>query len=103
MVLLGEAQGQEAKASRVIDSSTAGKSLGGIEWECHVDSRVHAYIRVYINGVYRGTIPPFGDIYPIVGDLPHEVTYLYAVSEDGRYWSRTVNGSSRNFHWILNP
>jgi len=36
----------------------------GIGGECHVDSRVNAYIKVYINGRYRGTIPPWGDIFP---------------------------------------
>src|SRR5207245_119199 len=78
--------------------------LVGIGGECHVDSRVDHYIRVYINGRYRGTIPPWGDIFPFVGDGPHEVTHLYAVTTCGRYsWSRSVYGDHGDFHWILRP
>ena len=46
---------------------------------------------------------PYGDIFPLVGDRPHEVTLLYAESDDGRTWSKTVSWSYRDFHWILNP
>ncbi len=76
----------------------------GIQDECHVDSRFNGYIRVYINGEYRGTIPPFGDIFPLVGDLPNEVTHLRAVSTCGRFvWSTQVRGRVGNYHWTLNP
>jgi hypothetical protein len=76
----------------------------GIGGECHVDSRVNAYIKVYINGRHRGTIPPRGDIFPFVGDCAGEVTHLYAVSTCGRYsWSRTVYADYGDFHWILYP
>jgi hypothetical protein len=60
-------------------------------------------IRVYINGVYRGTMGPYGDIFPIVGDLAHEVTTLYAESNDGRNWSRNVYSNVRSYHWTLFP
>jgi hypothetical protein len=80
------------------------ESFCGIREECHVDSRVNATIHVYINGVYRGTMGPWGDIYPIVRDLSYETTELYAVSSCGRYtWRRTVYGDFRDYHWILNP
>ena len=75
----------------------------GITGECHVDSRVNAFIRVYINGRYRGTIAPFGDIYPFVGDFPEQITTLYAVTDDGRFWRRTVSGNVGNYHWTLYP
>jgi hypothetical protein len=76
----------------------------GIQSLCHVDSRVDAYIRVYINGEYQGTMAPFGDISSLIDDLPGQVTDLYAVSTCGRYsWSRTVVGSFSNFQWILYP
>jgi hypothetical protein len=76
----------------------------GICGPCHVDSRVNAHIKVYINGRYRGTIEPWGDIFPIVGDCAGEVTHLYAVSTCGRYyWSRTVYADYGDFHWILYP
>lgn len=76
----------------------------GIRDVCHVDSRVNAYIKVYVNGVYRGTIPPWGDIYPFVNDLPGAATTLYAVSTCGRYsWSMTVSQNYRDFQWILYP
>jgi hypothetical protein len=79
-------------------------SYCGIREQCHVDSRVNASIRVYINGVYRGTMGPFGDIYPIVRDLSYESTELYAVSTCGRYsWRMTVRGDFRNYQWILYP
>jgi len=80
------------------------ESFCGIREKCHVDSRVNATIDVYINGVYRGTMGPWGDIYPIVRDLSYEATELYAVSSCGRYtWRRTVRGDFRDYHWILNP
>jgi hypothetical protein len=76
----------------------------GVMGECHVDSRVGVYIRVYINGVYRGTIRPGGDIFPFVGDSPNGVTTLYACSEDGRLtWNRTLYGSYSSFQWVLYP
>ncbi len=90
----------EAKNTREPDETFVG--IGG---ECHVDSRVNVYIRVYINGRYRGTIPPWGDIYPFVGDHPEDITDLYAVSTCGRFhWGpRSVYGSCGNYHWILDP
>lgn len=76
--------------------------LIGIGGKCHVDSRFDGKIKVYINGRYRGTIPPYGDIFPFVGDDPDEVTDLYAVSECGRYsWRIRVRGDFDNYHWIL--
>jgi hypothetical protein len=89
-------------AQRKVENT--GEQPCGISRECHVDSRVDAYIRVYINGVYRGTMAPFGDIYPLVGDDFDETTYLYAVTTDGRlYWSQTIRGGFRDYHWILRP
>ena len=86
------------------NASEAEQHFVGIGYECHVDSRVNAHVRVYVNGRYRGTMAPFGDIYPIVGDLSGQVTVLYAVSTCGQYsWSRTVSRSLRNFHWMLLP
>lgn len=89
--------GEQKKAEQ------ATEAFCGITNECHVDSRVNVRVNVYINGVFRGTIAPGGDIYPLVGDLPQQTTYLYAVTTDGRHeWRQTVNGNVHNFHWILN-
>jgi hypothetical protein len=80
------------------------ESFVGIGGSCHVDSRVNAYLRVYINGVYRGTMCPYGDIYPFVGDLPGQTTLLEAYSTCGRYrYVRYVSGNCSDFHWTLVP
>jgi hypothetical protein len=82
--------------------SEDGDSPFGVMGECHVDSRVGSCIRVYVNGQYRGTLAPYGDIFPFVGDSPNGVTCLYAVTVDGRLsWSRTLYGSYSSFQWIL--
>jgi hypothetical protein len=77
----------------------------GIGGTCHVDSRVDVWIDVYINGRYRGRMPPWGDIYPFVGDPAGATTSLYAVSTCGRYrWGPVyVSGNYSDYHWILWP
>jgi hypothetical protein len=96
-----QAMAKQAQGKTAAEWETMFVGIGG---ECHVDSRVNAYIRVYINGCYRGTIPPYGDIYPFVGDCEEDVTELYAVTTCGRYyWSRRVYGAVGDYHWILRP
>src|SRR5262249_54262799 len=80
------------------------ESYVGVGGECHVDSRVSLSIRVYINGQYRGTMGPWGDIYPFVGDPAGGVADLYAARTGGRWtWSRRVSADYNNSHWILTP
>jgi hypothetical protein len=89
---------------KILDSHSAKESYCGVRDVCHVDSRVNLSIKVYVNGVYRGTMAPFGDIYPFINDLPGATTTLYAESTCGNFsWSRTVSGNVRDFHWILYP
>ena len=77
-------------------------AVDGIHGQCHVDSRVDVSIRVYINGQYRGTIGPWGDIFPFVNC--NGVTQLYAVSTCGRYsWSHSVFGDVGDYHWVIRP
>jgi hypothetical protein len=90
---LGELKQSELKASQYCGVNNL-----------HVDSRVNAYVKVYVNGVYRGTLAPFGDIFPFVGDLPSQATDLYAVTTDGRFtWRMTVFGNYGSYQWILYP
>jgi hypothetical protein len=103
-------QGSEPESTTIVATSEGSDhsltedeaSPFGVMGECHVDSRVGSFVRVYVNGQYRGTIPPYGDIYPFVGDSPNGVTTLYAVTTDGRIsWSKTLYGSYSSFQWIL--
>ena len=70
--------------------------------QLHVDSRVNTFIRVYVDGRYVGSMGPYGDIYPWIGQTAEETTYLTARSNDGRVWSRAVREAVGDFHWILN-
>jgi hypothetical protein len=76
-------------------------STRGINGQCHVDSRVNSSVAVYINGIYRGTMGPSGDLYLSVRDFASETTYLRAVSADGRVWTQTVGGAFSNFTWTI--
>src|SRR5262249_30880419 len=97
----GKATAKLAQARTPVEPVTM---AAGITGQCHVDSRVNAWVRVYINGRYVGTMAPYGDIYPWVGDPAGGVTRLYAVSTCGRYsWSRNVYGAFSSYHWILLP
>jgi hypothetical protein len=96
----------EEKAVKDADDAKArqaGEKGRGIQGRLHADSRVNATIDVFVDGRYVGTMGPFGDIYPWIGQTPWETTYLRAQSRDGRTWHHAVRGPVGDFHWILNP
>lgn len=61
------------------------KSRGVMLCSVHFDNRTGLYIRIYVDGNYKGTMEPWGDRYVSVGD---GYTTIYCVSTGGsREWS----------------
>lgn len=81
----------------------AGETTRGIEGVVRFDSRTDAYISCYVNGRFVGSMGPFGDVYYFVGDAPYATTYLYARSNDGRFWRLNVHSAYSSYRWILYP
>jgi hypothetical protein len=97
---------EAARAKKAQDDVVAGKGVErpkGIRGTVHFDSRTNIDIAVYVNGQYRGTMGPYGDIFTFVGDPHHASTHLYARAVDGRYWHHHVHGNINDYQWILNP
>ena len=93
-----------AKVSKDVENRKNGERSRGIGGSLHADSRVLLYIDVYVNGVYRGTVPPFGDIFNIfVGDPAGLDTFLYARAPGtNTTWGPVrVTGPVGNYTWIL--
>ena len=105
----GEGKGLMAQAKKAEEMEAQAKldreqgKTRGIAGSLHIDSRVNCTIYTSVNGAPSGTMGPFGDIYTNVFDRPSDSTGLFAWSDDGRSWSRTVSGNFKSFHWILNP
>jgi len=99
-----EAKRAEAHIAKLLeDRKDPNSKTRGIMGQLHVDSRVNAFIRVYVDGRYVGSMGPFGDIYPFIGQTPEETTFLSARSNDGRTWNNAVGRAVRNFTWVLYP
>jgi hypothetical protein len=96
------ARAEKEEAKRIADAQAGSKSRG-IQGQLHVDSRVGTTINVYVDGRYVGTMGPFGDIYPYIGQTPWETTYLSARSVDGRTWNRAVSSAVGDYTWTLYP
>ncbi len=94
------AAAEKAEKARIETAKEGGKSRG-IMGQLHVDSRVATTITVYVDGRYVGTIPPYGDIYPYIGQTAYETTYLSARGANGLYWQASVPNAVNNFTWIL--
>ena len=63
------------------------KTRGGVLCEVRFDNRTRLFIKVYVDGAYRGTISPYGDA--VAYTLPGETrVYGRADFEDGSflYW-----------------
>ncbi|MEZ0609427.1 hypothetical protein ACAW74_12965 [Fibrella sp. WM1] len=57
----------------------------GAACSIHFDNRTGLYIRLYVDGNYKGTMEPWGDRYVTVGD---GYTTIYCVSTGGsREWN----------------
>jgi hypothetical protein len=94
------ARAEKAEAERIANAKEGVKTRG-IQGTLHVDSRVATTINVYVDGRYVGTMGPFGDIYPYIGQTPWETTYLSARSVDGRVWNRAVSFAAGDITWLL--
>jgi len=97
------AKAAKAEKERIAASKDSGEKTRGIMGTLHADSRVGTTIHVYVDGRFVGTMGPYGDIYPYIGQTAWETTYLSARSNDGRHWHRAVSAGVNNYHWILNP
>jgi hypothetical protein len=94
------------KVAKSIEDRKNGEKTRGIGGSLHVDSRVGLYIDIYVNGIYRGTVSPFGDIYNIfVGDPGGLDTILYGRAPGtSRVWGPSrVSGAFGNYTWQLYP
>jgi hypothetical protein len=96
------AKAEKAEKERIAASKEGGKTRG-IMGTLHADSRVNATIFVYVDGRFVGSMGPYGDIYPYIGQTAWETTFLSAHSNDGRTWNRQVSSAVNNYHWILMP
>lgn len=94
------ARAEKAEAERIANAKDGVKSRG-IQGRLHVDSRVGTTISVYVDGRYVGTMGPYGDIYPYIGQTPWETTFLTARSVDGRVWSSAVSSAVGDYTWTL--
>ena len=60
------------------------KTRGGVLCEVRFDNRTKWFMKLYVDGVYRGTLSPYGDA--VVYTLPGETrVYARADFEDGSY------------------
>lgn len=101
--LKGLAEKAHVAAVEAQKARESGEKTRGIQGRLHADSRVGTTIDVFVDGRHVGTMRPFGDIFPYIGQTPWETTYLSARSRDGRSWSRAVRGATGDYHWILYP
>ncbi len=69
-----------------------------------IDNWTGWYIRVYVDGTYRGTIAPWDESHCYTGSGPTKI-YAVAVFEDGsRFtWGPRVVNCSRAYNWELHP
>lgn len=80
------------------------KSKGAGDCAVVIDNRSAWYIRIYVDGTYRGTIAPWGDSYCYTGAGD---TLLYAVAtftDGSRYtWGPRAVGCYGSYTWQLFP
>lgn len=80
------------------------KSRGVGACAVFVDNSTGYYIRIYVDGTYRGTISPWGDDYTYTGAGPTRL-YAVAVFEDGSRltWGPRVVDCYSSYSWRLTP
>ena len=80
------------------------KSKGQGDCAVVIDNRSAWYIRIYIDGTYRGTIAPWGDSYAYTGAGETQL-YAVAIFTDGsRYtWGPRSVGCYGRYTWQLFP
>src|SRR5262249_19139155 len=92
-----------ASAKTPAPPSKGGDKSRGVYCTVHIDNHTAYYVRIYVDGIYSGTVPPWGDIYPTAISGATRL-YARAVFEDGSYFSwgpRTFD--CEDYHtWQLN-
>jgi hypothetical protein len=82
------------------------KTRGGGPSYCrlHIDSRVNAYVNIYVDGDFRGTVSPGGDAYGYTGNGG---TTLYGRADftDGSSasWGPRVINCEGAYNWTITP
>lgn len=91
-------------ASTPAPGPKSGEKAATTSCTVHVDNRTTLYVDVYLDGDFRGTVGPWGDLYRSVGCGG---TRLYARADytDGShsFWGPQVEGVLGTFNWLLWP
>ncbi len=99
--LLGLAKKAAADEMQAQKDREAGVKPRGITRFLIVDSRSSYDIAIYVNGVYKGTVPRGGDRVFLVGDSPWSTTYLRGQDAYGGSWTGSVSKDVADFTWKL--
>jgi hypothetical protein len=81
-----------ANAKAVAPPSKGGPKSKGAAGQVHVDNRTNWYVNIYIDGAFRGTVEPWGDIY-LYNACGSTTLYAKAPFDDGTYiyWGPTTD------------
>lgn len=96
----------ENDPSKFNDPSPKVKTRGSGPDYCrlHVDSRVNAYVNIFVDGDFRGTVSPGGDVYGYTGNGG---TTLYGRADftDGSSysWGPRVIDCEGAYSWTITP
>jgi len=107
--------GKDAAAQKLVAQADAADKAGeerakpktavskGITEYLTVNNHTKWYIRVYVNGYYKGVMAPYDSASVYVGDGPYDTTKLYAYAPGTTYsWGpRYVTGAVGDFAWNL--
>jgi hypothetical protein len=79
------------KAPMPADKGGKTRGAGPLPCGVHIDNRTSWFIRIYVDGDYKGTVNQYGDLTGITGNGPTSV-YAVALFDDGseKYWGPHV-------------
>jgi hypothetical protein len=79
-----------AKGMRLAPPSKGGPTPKGAAGTIHVDNRTNLYVKIYVDGDFRGTVEPWGDLY-VLNLCGSTTLYARADYTDGTYdyWGPT--------------
>jgi hypothetical protein len=78
-------QTNDPNAPEDAPSKKGGTSRGGGNCEVRLDNRTQWYIKIYVDGGYRGTLSPYGDAVAYTG-VGSTTVYGRADFDDGTYY-----------------
>jgi hypothetical protein len=102
-----EIKSNEMKNSASSEAPPQPEEKGGVKARAplcrlHVDNRTRWYVEVYVDGLRRGSVGPYGDVY---GTFVGGTTRLYAEApfDDGSsyYWGPKVINCNGGYDWRL--